>query len=145
MFPIFVKLSQLLSRLSFNEQTGEISLPEIEFVETQAGKDLAALLESDVKLQVSQRGHGTSHTVYDPETNESYQQVDFLRITGVDFVPPGTASVQEATFETDNEKQTPAQGSSSLTEESSEQANADGQQQRSQRRTGITTRGGATL
>ena len=121
----------VIKQIEFNEQTGEISLPEIEFVETQAGKDLAALLESDVKLQVSQRGHGTSHTVYDPETNESYQQVDFLRITGVDFVPPGTASVQEATFETDNEKQTPAQGGSSLTEASSEQANTENQQQRS--------------
>ena len=64
-------------------------------------------------------------------TNESHQQVDFLRITGVDFVPPGTASVQEATFESTNEKETPAEGGSSLTEASSEQANADGQQQRS--------------
>ena len=121
----------VIKQIEFNEQTGEISLPEIEFVETQAGKDIAALLESGVKVQVSQRGHGTSHTVFDPTTNESHQQVDFLRITGVDFVPPGTASVQEATFESTNEKETSAEDGSSLTEASSEQANADGQQQRS--------------
>ena len=119
----------VVKEIAFDEQTGVVSLPEIEFVDTQAGKDLAALLESGVKLQISQRGHGTSHTVIDPTTNESYQKVDFLRITGIDFVPGGAASVKDAHFESTNEKKQPEAKTLSLSESASEQ---DGEQQHQQ-------------
>ena len=115
--------------IAFDEATGVVSLPKIEFVETQAGKDIMALLESGVKLQVSQRGHGTSHTVIDPTNNESYQKVDFLRIKGIDFVPGGDASVKDAHFESTNEKETPEAKTLSLTESASEQ---EGEQQHQQ-------------
>ena len=100
---ISVKPSRSSNRLEFNEENGTVSLPEIEFVETQAGKDLMALLESGAKLQVSQRGNGTSYPVVDPPTNETYHKVDFLRITGFDMVPGGAASVKDAHLESANE------------------------------------------
>ena len=93
----------VVKRIEFNEETGAVSLPEIEFVNTQAGKDLMALLESGAKLQVSQRAHGTSHEVWDAESNESYQKINWLQIIGFDFVPGGAASVAEAHFESQNE------------------------------------------
>lgn len=115
----------LIKQIEFNEETNTVSLPEIEFVETQAGKDLMALLESGVKLQVSQRGHGTSHPVVDPSTNETYQKVDFLRIVGFDTVPGGTASVKEAHLESTNEEQQKSQPLKTLTGRS-EQTNGNG-------------------
>ena len=93
----------LIKQIEFNEATGTISLPEIEFVETQAGKDIMALLEGGAKLQISQRANGTSHEVWDPSTNESYQEVNWLRIVGFDVVPGGRASVAEAHLENKNE------------------------------------------
>ena len=93
----------LIKHIEFNEETGLVSLPEIEFVETQAGKDIMALLEGGAKLQISQRAHGTSHTVWDPATNESHQEVNWLRIVGFDVVPGGKASVAEAHLENKNE------------------------------------------
>ena len=95
----------VIKQIEFNEETGTVSLPEIEFVETQAGKDIMALLESGAKLQVSQRAHGTSHSVWDPSTNESHQEVNWLRIVGFDFVPGGRASVPEAHLESHNESE----------------------------------------
>lgn len=93
----------VIKQITFNEETGAVELPEIEFVNTQAGKDIMALLESGAKLQVSQRAHGTSHEVWDAESNESYQKINWLRIIGFDFVPGGAASVAEAHFESQNE------------------------------------------
>ena len=93
----------VIKKIEFNAESGIVSLPEIEFVGTQAGKDMMALLESGAKLQVSQRAEGTSHEVWNPETNESYQKINWLRFVGFDFVPGGRASVGEAHFESHNE------------------------------------------
>ena len=93
----------VIKRIEFNEESGVVTLPEIEFVKTQAGKDVMALLESGAKLQVSQRAHGTSHEVWNPETNESYHKINWLRFAGFDFVPGGKASVADAHFESHNE------------------------------------------
>ena len=89
----------LIKSISFNEADGTVSLPEIEFIETQAGKDLQAVLEGGAKLQVSQRGYGSSHTVMNPTTQETHEEIDFLRINGFDFVPGGQAGVKDATLE----------------------------------------------
>ena len=93
----------LIKQIEFNEATGTVSLPEIEFVATQAGKDIMALLEGGAKLQISQRAHGTSHKVWNPDTNESHQEVNWLRIVGFDVVPGGSASVADAHLENENE------------------------------------------
>ena len=89
----------LIKSINFDETTGTVSLPEIEFIETQAGKDLIAVLESGAKLQVSQRGYGSSHTVMNPQTQETHEEIDLLRINGFDFVPGGQAGVKDAKFE----------------------------------------------
>lgn len=111
----------IIKQIEFNEETGTVSLPEIEFVATQAGKDIMALLESGAKLQVSQRANGTSHEVWDPHTNESHQEINWLRFVGFDFVPGGRASVSEANFESKNESDSSAESvAASLTEKSEE-------------------------
>lgn len=89
----------LIKSIEFNEQTGTVALPEIEFVETDAGKDLMKLLDAGAKLNVSQRGYGSSQTVINPQTGESYEQVDFVRFNGFDFVPSGQSGVKDAAFE----------------------------------------------
>ena len=110
----------LVKAIEFNEQTGTVSLPEIEFVETQAGKDLMELLDSGAKLNVSQRGYGSSHTVVNPQTGDTHEEIDFLRIKGIDFVPRGQSGVKDAAFEELEEKQqqksTPTPEQLSLTE-----------------------------
>ena len=110
----------LVKSIEFNEQTGTVSLPEIEFVETQAGKDLMELLDSGAKLNVSQRGIGSSHTVINPQTGATHEEIDFLRIKGIDFVPRGQSGVKDAQFEGLTEKKqqqsTPPAEQLSLTE-----------------------------
>ena len=118
----------VIKQIEFNEETGAVSLPEIEFVETQAGKDIIALLESGAKLQVSQRAHGTSHEVWDAESNESYQKINWLRILGFDFVPGGAASVAEAHFESQNE----SVNSTATSKPTSEEAEASQQNENAQ-------------
>lgn len=118
----------VIKRIEFNEETGAVELPEIEFVETQAGKDIMALLESGAKLQVSQRAHGTSHDVWDAESNESYQKINWLRIIGFDFVPGGAASVAEAHFESKNE----SVNGDATSKPTSEEAGASQQNENSQ-------------
>ena len=56
----------LIQSIEFDESTGVVSLPEIHFVETQAGKDIIELLDAGAKLNVSQNGIGSSHKVFDP-------------------------------------------------------------------------------
>ena len=89
----------LIKSVEFNEATGTVTLPEIEFVETQAGKDLMELLDSGAKLNVSQRGIGSSHTVVNQQTGDTHEEIDFLRIKSFDFVPRGQSGVKDAAFE----------------------------------------------
>lgn len=88
----------LINEVGWNEKDQTVSLDDITFVDTQAGKDLIALLEGGAQLQVSQRAVGTSDIVRD-ENNEIKEVVNSLIIDGWDFVPPGEASVKEATFQ----------------------------------------------
>ena len=125
----------VIKQIEFNEESGTVSLPEIEFVGTQAGKDLMALLESGAKLQVSQRANGTSHEVWDPQTNESHQEINWLRFVGFDFVPGGRASVSEAHFESKNEsassEESAEAGLTETTEQGSQASSNGGGAQRS--------------
>ena len=115
----------IIKQIEFNEESGTVSLPEIEFVATQAGKDIMALLESGAKLQVSQRANGTSHEVWDPHTNESYQEINWLRFVGFDFVPGGRASVAEADFESKNESASAGESAEASLTEKTEQSSPD--------------------
>jgi len=82
--------------LKWHEADGTVSLDEIEFVDTQAGKDIQALVDKNVRLQVSQRASGAVEVMKNESTGEVFQDVTALRIDGWDFVPPGEASVKEA-------------------------------------------------
>ena len=136
----------VIKQIEFNEADGTVSLPKVEFVNTQAGKDLVALLESGIKLQVSQRGEGTAHTVWDPDTNESYQKVNHLRIRGIDIVAPGTASVADAYIESHNEQQSGGESQSSQNGGGSgqEDPTAEGTELPTNRNTGGGNGGGSS-
>ena len=106
----------LVKSIEFNEATGIVSLPEIEFVDTQAGKDLQELLDSGAKLNVSQRGIGSSHTVINQQTGDTHEEIDFLRIKGIDFVPRGQSGVADAAFESRSEGTKPEKANPSADE-----------------------------
>ena len=95
----------LINDITFNEDTGVVALPEITFLENQAGKDILALLKEGASLQVSQRGYGTSHVETNEDTGEVTEYIDFLRIQGFDYVPPGDAAVPEADFTLENQSE----------------------------------------
>lgn len=91
----------LIKSVEYDAAAGVVKLPDIQFVETQAGKDILALLEAGATLQVSQNGYGASHQVYDQDLGTQIEHVDFLRIDGWDLVPSGKAGVGDATLVTE--------------------------------------------
>ena len=91
----------LINAVEYDAAAGVVKLPDIQFVETQAGKDILALLEAGATLQVSQNGYGASHQVYDQDLGTQIEHVDFLRIDGWDLVPSGKAGVGDATLVTE--------------------------------------------
>ncbi|MHC4395619.1 MAG: hypothetical protein ACYS1A_08180 [Planctomycetota bacterium] len=88
----------LINEVGWNEADQSVSLNDITFVDTQAGNDIIALMEGGAQLQVSQRAVGTSEIVRN-ENDEIKEIVNSLVIDGWDFVPPGEASIKEATFQ----------------------------------------------
>ncbi len=86
----------VINEVNWNEKDGTVSLDNIEFVDTVAGKDIRALLEKKVKLQVSQRAAGVAEIMKDESTGKVYQDIVSLKIEGWDLTPPGGASVKEA-------------------------------------------------
>ena len=86
----------LIHDVTFNESTGIVSLPKIEFVDTQSGKDVMTLLDAGLEFQVSQRGYGFSHEEIDPVTGMKVQIMDWLQIDGFDLVWNGDASVEDS-------------------------------------------------
>ena len=90
-----------IKSVTCDELTKTVALDEIEFLPTSAGRDLMvvakSIADSGGALQVSQRGEGrTTSTSID---GKPVQRVDELRIHGWDFVPPGDASVSQASLE----------------------------------------------
>ena len=92
------EICAVIHEIEYNKDKGAVSLPNISFVETQAGKDMTALLEAGTKLQVSQRGYGTSRFERDKDTGEMIEYVEYIRFQGFDFVPNGDASVTVGRF-----------------------------------------------
>ena len=88
----------IIHEVHFNEATGVVSLPKIEMVGTQSGKDVMTLLDAGLEFQVSQRGIGLSHEEIDPVTGLKVQIMDWLEIQGWDLVWNGDASVEDAAF-----------------------------------------------
>ena len=88
----------LIKEIEFDDSDGVVKLPEIVFIDTQAGQDVLAFLDGGGKLQVSQRGYGTSHVEIDEKTGERTEIVDYLIIDGFDFIPKGEAAVEKAHF-----------------------------------------------
>ena len=88
----------IIHEVYFNESTGVVSLPKIEMVGTQSGKDVMTLLDAGLEFQVSQRGLGLSHEEIDPQTGLRVQIMDWLEIQGWDMVWNGDASVEDAAF-----------------------------------------------
>ena len=87
----------LIHDVGWNEDDKTVSLRDIRFLETQAGKDLVALIDGGAHLQVSQRAIGTSELIR--EDGKVVEDVTSLEIGGWDFTPPGKASIAEADFE----------------------------------------------
>lgn len=88
----------IIKKIAFDEKTGIVSLPEVEILNTSAGKDILEMLKhKDIKFQVSQRGYGMSHTEADA-SGKTFTQVDWLKIVGFDLTWSGEASVIEADF-----------------------------------------------
>lgn len=88
----------LLHDVNFHPEDKTVSLDDIRFVETQAGKDVIALAEAQMPFQVSQRGMGKSHLVKH-DNNIVSEIVDSLTIDGWDVLRDGRASVANADME----------------------------------------------
>ena len=91
-------------KISWNDTEKTIGLDEIELIDTDAGRNMQVVVESGVKVQVSQRAIGKSIVVMDEDTGKVYEKVTKLIIDGFDFVPSGEASVGEADFELTEER-----------------------------------------
>lgn len=114
----------LIKSVEYDAANGVVTLPDIQFVETQAGKDILALLEGGATLQVSQNGYGASHQVYDQDLGTQIEHVDYLRFDGWDFVPSGKAGVSDATLQTEGARANAAAASKPLKEGDAAQATA---------------------
>ena len=86
----------VIHEVAFNLQTGIVTLPKIELLETTSGKNVQVLLDVVPAFQVSQRGLGISHEEIDPNTGLRVQIMDWLEIQGWDMVWNGDASVEAA-------------------------------------------------
>ena len=92
-----------INTIEFDEDSGVVSLDDISFIENQAGEDILALLDAGAKLEVSQRGYGTSKIEKDDD-GDTVEIVEFVRFRGFDFVPSGDASVSGAEFVLEGKK-----------------------------------------
>jgi len=86
----------VIHEVHFNRETGIVTLPKIQILETTAGKNVKALLDVVPAFQVSQRGIGISHEEVEPGTGQRVQIMDWLEIQGWDIVWNGDASVEDA-------------------------------------------------
>lgn len=84
----------LIKSIEFNEETGIVSLPEIEILDAGSGKVIQEYIDKGGKIEVSQRAFGSSITVTDESTGENYELITALHITGWDTVGNGSASVE---------------------------------------------------
>ena len=85
--------TSVIHDISINS-VGEVELGNIEFLENGPGRLIHELMEKGVKLQVSQRGYGSSHI---GEINgKSVEIVDVIYFKGFDFTAPSEASVIQA-------------------------------------------------
>lgn len=85
----------LINEVKWDPKSKTVSLPDITFVDTQAGKDIVALITAGAKPQVSQRASGTARVIKG-EDGELLEEVDKLFIDSWDLIPPGKASVPDA-------------------------------------------------
>ena len=118
----------VIHEVAFNEATGVVSLPRIEMVQTQSGKDVMTLIDAGLEFQVSQRGLGLSHEEVDPQSGLKVQIMDWLEIQSWDMVWNGDASVADAAF-TLNEKASGSQGAEPTNEGGAEPTPEQNQQQ----------------
>ncbi|MXV76277.1 hypothetical protein F4Z99_18640 [Candidatus Poribacteria bacterium] len=118
----------LIHDVVFNESTGVVSLPKIEFVDTQSGKDVMTLLDAGLEFQVSQRGYGFSHEEIDPVTGMKVQIMDWLKIDGFDLVWNGDASVEDAALSLNETVNAQQQQSAEPTNEGGSDLNQQQQQ-----------------
>lgn len=88
----------LIHDVNYHPEAKTVSLDDITFVETQAGKDLIALAEAGLPLQTSQNANGKSHLIKYHD-GKSAEKVDFLDIEGWDALRAGKASVSQADME----------------------------------------------
>lgn len=88
----------LIKDIQYDEDTGIVSLPEIEIFNAGSGKVIQEYIEKGGKLEVSQRAVGSSIQVTDEKTGETYDLITSLHITGWDMVGDGSASVAGTSF-----------------------------------------------
>ncbi len=88
----------VIKDLNWHDDTETISLDEIEFLETDAGRNMVALINGGARPQLSQRANGAVELMKEESTNRVFQDVLSLRFDGWDFVPPGEAGVEGASL-----------------------------------------------
>ncbi len=93
------RTASLIHELGWNDKEKTVSLDDIRFIGTDAGKNMLALIEGGYQPEVSQRAHGTSKFVKDESTGTAKEIVTSLFLDSWDWVPAGEAGVSEATVD----------------------------------------------
>ena len=83
------KVAGLIHEVAFDSETGKVSLPKIELLDTTSGSDLKEILDKDVAVEISHRAVGQGYLETDESTGEQTEVVTWLRYEGIDTVWPG--------------------------------------------------------
>ncbi|MDE0400307.1 MAG: hypothetical protein OXL96_21135 [Candidatus Poribacteria bacterium] len=83
------KVAGLIHEVAFDAETGKVSIPKIELLDTTSGKDLKEIIDKEVAVEVSHRAVGQGYVDTDELTGEETEYVTWLRYEGIDTVWPG--------------------------------------------------------
>lgn len=83
------KVAGLIHEVVFDAETGKVSIPKIELLDTTSGNDLKELLDKEIAIEVSHRAVGQGYIDKDESTGQETEIVTWLRYEGIDTVWPG--------------------------------------------------------
>jgi len=83
------KVAGLIHEVTFDPETGKVSIPKIELLDTTSGTDLKEILDKDVAVEISHRAVGQGYLDTDESTGQETEYVTWLRYEGIDTVWPG--------------------------------------------------------
>ena len=121
------KAAGLIHEVAFDTETGKVSIPKIELLETSSGKDIKELLNKNVALEISHRAVGQGYVDTDESTGEQTEYVTFLRYESIDTVWPGRSGFGNTNLNKKTEGHEPTPSGSEPTR--STQGNPPQQQQ----------------